>query len=88
MWVLISSTCLQNLSQLFVLIVYYDWFNICFIIVVDKYKDQQQCSDSTPIVIGVVLSIVIVISIVINFICWRKKIGKQFSLGFFLTITD
>nr|XP_034322514.1 multiple epidermal growth factor-like domains protein 10 [Crassostrea gigas] len=46
---------------------------------VDKtYRDQQPCSNHTPIIISVVLSIVIVLSgSIINFIFWRKKAGHN-----------
>lgn len=54
---------------------FYNWY----IFLVDKtYRDQHPCSNRTPIIISVVLSIVIVLSgSIINFIFWRKKAGKR-----------
>lgn len=54
---------------------FYNWY----IFLVDKTsKDQEPCSNHTPIIISVVLSIVIVLSgSIINFIFWRKKAGKR-----------
>lgn len=44
----------------------------------DKFSDRQPCGDHTPIVIGVVLSVVIVLlGSVINFIYWRRKTGTN-----------
>lgn len=40
----------------------------------DRFSNRQSCGDNTPIVIGVVLSVVIVLfGSVINFIYWRRK---------------
>lgn len=57
---------------------YDNCFNNWYIFLVDKtYIDQEPCSNHTPIIISVVLSIVIVLSgSIINFIFWRKKAGK------------
>lgn len=70
------------IEQYFELIGYYDWFNNWLLTVVDKYRDQQQCSDNTSIVIGVVLTVVIVIAIVMNIIGWRRKTGNQIFIVF------
>lgn len=45
-------------------------------------SDWQLCGDNTPIVIGVVLSIAIVLfGSVINFIFWRRKTGTSITLN-------
>lgn len=58
---------------------YDNCFNNWYIFLVDKtYNDQEPCSNHTPIIISVVLSIVIVLSgSITNFIFWRKKAGKR-----------